>query len=101
VKARAVAAVVAAMLACAPVTSVWDTLAGCESSNNWAARSSNGLYFGGLQFDRQTWLAYGGAEYASRADFASRAEQIAIAERLHAARGFQPWPACSRLLGLR
>lgn len=83
----------------APYT-VWDRLAMCESSQNWAANTGNG-YFGGLQFDRQTWLAYGGGRYASRADLASRSQQIAIAERLHAARGFQPWPYCSRHLGLR
>ena len=79
---------------------VWDRLASCESMSNWHIATGNG-YFGGLQFDRQTWLAYGGTVYAARADYASREQQIAIAEKVRAARGFQPWPACSRRLGLR
>lgn len=81
----------------APAFSVWDTLARCESQGNWSISTGNG-FFGGLQFDLQTWRAYGGAGMPNRA---SRAEQIAVAERLRAARGFQPWPACSRALGLR
>lgn len=80
-------------------SSIWDTLARCESTSNWHANTGNGFY-GGLQFDRATWLSYGGSVYAARADLASREAQIAVAERLHAARGFQPWPACSRRLGL-
>ena len=83
-----------------PVTGVWARLAACESTSNWRANTGNG-YYGGLQFDLQTWRAYGGAAYASRADLATPAQQVAVAERLRAARGFQPWPACSRILGLR
>lgn len=79
---------------------IWDRLAECESTSRWHVASGNGFY-GGLQFDRQTWIAYGGGVYAARADYASREQQILVAERLHAARGFQPWPACSRKLGLR
>ena len=79
---------------------VWDRLAACESNSRWHIATGNG-YFGGLQFDRSTWLAYGGGLYAARADYASREQQISVAEKVHAVRGFQPWPACSRLLGLR
>jgi hypothetical protein len=81
-------------------TQVWDRLAQCESTSNWSANTGNG-FFGGLQFTRSTWLAYGGAVYAPRADLASRSAQIAVAERLRSDRGYQPWPACSRRLGLR
>lgn len=77
--------------------SVWDRLAQCESGGNWAINSGNG-YYGGLQFNLQTWQAYGGTGYPHEH---SRETQIAIAENLRAARGFQPWPACSRKLGLR
>lgn len=99
--ARGFTALAMWLFACAPAaTTVWDTLAECESSGNWATNSGN-QYYGGLQFDRQTWLAYGGGEYAPRADLASRGAQIAVAERLRDARGYQPWPACSRRLGLR
>jgi resuscitation-promoting factor RpfB len=79
--------------------SVWDRLAQCESGGNWAINTGNG-YYGGLQFSEGTWLAYGGGEYAPYAHLATREQQIAIAERLHAARGFQPWPGCRAKLGL-
>lgn len=78
---------------------VWDQLAQCESGGNWAINTGNG-YYGGLQFDLSTWAGYGGLEFAERPDLASREQQIIVAERLHAARGFQPWPACRIKLGL-
>jgi hypothetical protein len=79
--------------------SVWDRLAQCESGGNWSINTGNG-YYGGLQFDRSTWLGYGGGEYAEYAHQATREQQIAVAERLRAARGYQPWPACRAKLGL-
>lgn len=78
---------------------VWDALAQCESSGNWAANTGNG-YYGGLQFSYSTWHAYGGGGYADYPHQATREEQIAVAERLRAARGYQPWPACRLKLGL-
>lgn len=80
--------------------SVWDRLAGCESSGNWAANTGNG-FFGGLQFVPSTWKAFGGTRYASSAHLASRAEQIDIAENVLAGQGWGAWPACSSELGLR
>jgi len=79
---------------------IWDTLAGCESTGNWAANTGNG-YYGGLQFDYGTWLRNGGGAYATTANRASRAQQIAVAQRTLAAQGWGAWPACSRRLGLR
>jgi hypothetical protein len=80
--------------------SVWDRLAKCESGNNWSINTGNG-YYGGLQFTKSTWLAYGGAKYASRADLATRSEQIAIATKVRNARGgYGDWPACAAKLGL-
>jgi hypothetical protein len=79
--------------------SVWDRLAQCEASGNWAANTGNG-YYGGLQFNLGTWQSYGGGEFAAYPHQATREEQILVAERLHAARGFQPWPACRVKLGL-
>ncbi len=84
----------------ASVSTLWAKLAQCESTGRWSLNSGNG-FFGGLQFDRGTWLAYGGGAYAPTANLASPSAQIAVAEKLHAARGFAPWPACSRALGLR
>jgi LysM repeat protein len=85
----------------APVSdgSVWDRLAQCESGGNWAINTGNGFY-GGVQFDSGTWLGNGGGAYAPRADLASRDQQIAIASKVQAARGWSPWPACSAKLGL-
>jgi resuscitation-promoting factor RpfB len=78
---------------------VWDELAQCESSGNWAANTGNG-YYGGLQFSYGTWHGYGGGGYADYPHQATREQQIAVAERLRDARGYQPWPACRAKLGL-
>ena len=75
---------------------LWDRLAACESSGNWSAVSRSGVYRGGLQFDQPTWAQYGGRAYAPSAHLATKAQQIAVAERLRAARGLQPWPVCGR-----
>jgi hypothetical protein len=79
--------------------SVWDDLARCESGGNWSINTGNG-YYGGLQFAHGTWHAYGGGTYAEYPHQATREEQIAVAENLRAARGYQPWPACRIKLGL-
>ncbi|HEY7048110.1 MAG TPA: transglycosylase family protein [Jatrophihabitantaceae bacterium] len=71
----------------------WDAVAQCESGGNWHINTGNGFY-GGLQFDYSTWLSNGGGAYAPRADLASREQQIAVANRLYAARGSSPWPVC-------
>ncbi len=71
----------------------WDAVAACESGGNWSINTGNGFY-GGLQFDYGTWLAYGGGAYAPTANLASKDEQIAVANRLYAARGSSPWPVC-------
>jgi len=78
---------------------VWDDLAECESGGNWAINTGNG-YYGGLQFLDSTWDAYGGEQFASRADLATREQQIVVAERIRADVGFRAWPACSRKYGL-
>lgn len=78
---------------------VWDKVAACESTSNWDVNTGNG-YFGGLQFTRSTWAAYGGTDYAPRADLASRDQQIAIAEKVLAGQGPGAWPVCSGKAGL-
>jgi uncharacterized protein YabE (DUF348 family) len=75
----------------------WAGVAQCESGGDWHINTGNGFY-GGLQFDYSTWLAYGGGAYASRADLASESEQIAVATRLYDARGSSPWPVCGAYL---
>jgi resuscitation-promoting factor RpfB len=69
---------------------MWDRIAQCESGGNWHINTGNG-YYGGLQFDRGSWLANGGDDFASRADLASRAEQITVANRYYAKAGLGPW----------
>ncbi|WP_433008818.1 transglycosylase family protein [Kribbella sp. CA-294648] len=77
-------------------TSAWDRIAECESGGNWATNTGNG-YYGGLQFSSGTWAAYGGTKYAPNAHLASKAQQIAIAEKVRAARGgYGDWPHCGK-----
>ena len=89
-----------------PPDSDFDNLAGCESTGNWKINTGN-TYFGGLQFDQQTWETNGGLEYAPRADLATREEQIIVARNTYwsqAGKGkirrWTPWPSCSRSLRL-
>jgi cell wall-associated NlpC family hydrolase len=79
--------------------STWDKVAACESSGNWHINTGNG-YYGGLQFTRSTWIAYGGGKYAPRADLATKAEQILIAEKVLSGQGPGAWPVCSVRAGL-
>jgi hypothetical protein len=90
------AATAGAASASAP-NSEWDRLAQCESGGNWSINTGNG-YYGGLQFNLATWRSVGGS---GRPDQASRTEQIRRGNILHDQRGWQPWPSCSRKLGLR
>jgi uncharacterized protein YabE (DUF348 family) len=69
---------------------MWDKIAQCESGGNWSINSGNG-YYGGLQFDVQTWIGAGGGAYAPNASQATKAQQIDIANRVYAERGLQPW----------
>jgi uncharacterized protein YabE (DUF348 family) len=85
-----------------PVTNgpVWDALSRCEAGGNWAINTGNGFY-GGVQFDQNTWERQGGLRYAPRADLATREEQIAIAEVTRARQGWGAWPVCSGRIGAR
>ncbi|MEV4234747.1 MULTISPECIES: transglycosylase family protein [unclassified Nocardia] len=78
---------------------IWDALAHCESTGNWAINTGNG-YYGGIQFDQNTWERQGGLKYAPRPDLATREEQIAIAEVTRARQGWGAWPACTSRLGI-
>ncbi len=76
---------------------VWDELAECESGGDWSINTGNG-YYGGLQFNEETWQAYGGSGLPHEN---SKAEQISIAENVRDDRGgYGAWPACSSSLGL-
>lgn len=85
-----------------PVTNgaTWDALASCEAGGNWAINTGNGFY-GGVQFDQNTWERNGGLRYAPRADLATREEQIAIATVTQQRQGWGAWPVCSGRIGAR
>ena len=83
-----------------PTVDNWERLAWCESRGNWSMNTGNG-YYGGLQFTHQTWLGYHGDEFAYYPHEATKEQQIIVAERLHAKRGWQPWPGCTRSFGWR
>ncbi|KOV89683.1 resuscitation-promoting factor [Nocardia sp. NRRL S-836] len=84
-----------------PDGAAWDRLAGCEAGGNWAINTGNG-YYGGLQFNKSTWDAYGGSAYAAYPHQATREQQIAIATKLRDGRGgtYSAWPGCRAKLGL-
>lgn len=109
---RRIALVLAALLlgACHPVypPNSWpfDPLAQCESSGRWQIH--NGHYEGGLQFTHQTWVAYGGREFAEHAYLADRNAQITVAYRVWRygfgkvpPQGAGAWPHCSYVVGMR
>jgi hypothetical protein len=68
----------------------------CESSDNYRANTGNG-YYGAYQFELRTWRGLGYGGYPNQA---SPATQDAAAHQLQANRGWEPWPSCSRKLGL-
>lgn len=80
--------------------SVWDQIAGCESSGNW--QDTAGFYEGGLQFDPRTWDDNKPSGYPDHAYEATREQQISVAEKVLSESSWaQQWPACSLKLGLR
>jgi len=73
----------------------WNKLAECESGGNWGINTGNG-YYGGLQFSRTTWLAYGGGAFAPTANKASREQQISIAAKVAVGQGWGAWGCAGR-----
>ncbi len=69
---------------------MWDRIARCESGGNWHINTGNG-YYGGLQFNRASWNANGGRDFAAYPHQASRAQQITVANRYYAKAGTSPW----------
>jgi hypothetical protein len=86
-----------ATTASAAPASAWDRVAVCESTGNWHINTGNGFY-GGVQFTKSTWAAFGGTKYAARADLASKGQQINIAEKVLASQGKGAWPICGKNL---
>jgi uncharacterized protein YabE (DUF348 family) len=68
----------------------WNKIARCESGGRWHINTHNG-YYGGLQFSLATWRSAGGKRFAKYPHRATKREQIHVANRLYAKRGFSPW----------
>jgi hypothetical protein len=68
----------------------WNKIARCESGGRWHINTGNG-YYGGLQFNLATWRSSGGNRFAKYPHRATKREQIHVANRLYAKRGFSPW----------
>ena len=68
----------------------WNKIARCESGGRWHINTGNG-YYGGLQFNLATWRSAGGNRFAKYPHRATKREQIHVANRLYAKRGFSPW----------
>ncbi|HUD44774.1 MAG TPA: transglycosylase family protein [Patescibacteria group bacterium] len=75
---------------------IWDSIAYCETHDNWGDDTGNG-YYGGLQFSQTAWNSVGGSGNPAQA---SRTEQIARGKLLQNQRGWGPWNVCAKKLGL-
>jgi nucleoid-associated protein YgaU len=83
----------------AKASSIWDSVAQCETGQNWATNSVPG-YSGGLGFANRYWAAFGGTQYSALPYQATREQQIAVAQRILATNGPTAWPVCGPRAGL-
>ena len=77
----------------------------CIHSKEGAWNDTQDPYWGGLQMDRSFMQTYGPdmiAKYHGWAHLWTPRDQMIVAERAYdAGRGYAPWPATSRMCGLR
>ncbi|MEP6649894.1 MAG: transglycosylase family protein [Lapillicoccus sp.] len=83
----------------AKALSIWDSVAQCETGQNWATNSVPG-YSGGLGFANRYWAAFGGTQFSSLPYQATREQQIIVAQRILAVNGPSAWPVCGPRAGL-
>ncbi|MEH0544807.1 transglycosylase family protein [Streptomyces sp. B21-105] len=79
---------------------VWDKVAQCETGGSWSADDGGDGESGGLSLTQQDWNTYGGLDYAASPDLASRNQQIAVAQKVLAAKGIGAWGTCGLTSGL-
>lgn len=68
-----------------PLTSYWEKIAQCETESDWQHKGGNGAghyYEGGLGIYDETWLAWGGGQFAKHAYEATKEQQIIVANRI-------------------
>lgn len=63
----------------------WHRMAQCETGGDW---KNGGQWSGGLGIYTQTWVGYGGLEFAKKPELATIDEQIIIANRI-STQGYQ------------
>jgi hypothetical protein len=63
----------------------WHKMAQCETGGNW---KDTGKWSGGLGIYTQTWINYGGREFASKPEKATIEQQIIVANRI-STQGYQ------------
>lgn len=80
-----------------PPDSYWDRMAQCETGGNWQ-HFPYGTWTGGLGIYNQTWLGWGGGEFAPTAGQATKEQQIIVAERIAADVGYSAW-GCVHTVG--
>lgn len=89
----------------APTAAQWAALRNCESGGDYQIVSSNGKWHGAWQAEIPTWRALwdriGRPDIAHLApEKAPREIQDYFAALLYQQRGGQPWPVCSKRVGL-
>ncbi len=80
-----------------PLGEAMAKLRSCEAGGVYSRNSGNG-YYGAYQYDISTWANYGGFRIPSDAP---GPVQDAKALETYNRRGWQPWPGCTRKLGLQ
>lgn len=79
----------------APLTDKELRVRSCESTHSYTAVSKSGTYRGAWQFDGSTWAGVADPHWA-HVDVIEAPPfiQDRYMRRLHAQRGWQPWPVC-------
>ncbi len=77
--------------------SYWDRMAQCETGGNWQ-HFPYGTWTGGLGIYNQTWIGWGGGEFAPTAGQATKEQQIIVANRIANDVGYSAW-GCVSVVG--